>query len=93
MAKILVVDDSPITRAMISDFPLMTGHQIADEAEGMAQTLAAYAAHRPDADAPKIVGNKVLQLDRVKYELWGLHLPCARPRKGFFSSLLAHQWS
>jgi two-component system chemotaxis response regulator CheY len=48
VAKIIVVDDSPITRAMISDFLLMGGHQVAAEAEDMAQTLAAYAAHKPD---------------------------------------------
>ncbi len=48
MAKIVVIDDSPITRAMISDFLLMNGHQVAAEAENLAQTLAAYNAHRPD---------------------------------------------
>lgn len=48
MAKILVVDDSPITRAMISDFLVMSGHQVIGEAEDLKQTLAAYSAHRPD---------------------------------------------
>ena len=43
-----MVDDSPITRAMISEFLLMGGHQVAGEAEDLAQTLAAYTAQRPD---------------------------------------------
>ncbi|MEK7383033.1 MAG: response regulator [Elusimicrobiota bacterium] len=47
MANILVVDDSPITRAMIMEFLQMLGHHVAGEAEDLAQTLAAYAAHRP----------------------------------------------
>lgn len=48
MAKVLVVDDSAIARMMISDFLLMSGHEVAGEAETLAQALAAYAAKRPD---------------------------------------------
>ncbi len=48
MAKVLVVDDSAIARTMIGEFLIMNGHQVAGEAENMAQALAAYAAKRPD---------------------------------------------
>ena len=48
MAKILIVDDSPITRAMIADFLQMSGHQVAGEAENKVQALAAYVAKKPD---------------------------------------------
>jgi two-component system chemotaxis response regulator CheY len=48
MAKVLVVDDSEIARAMIGEFLLMNGHEVSGEAESMAQALAAYAAKRPD---------------------------------------------
>ncbi|HEX4048570.1 MAG TPA: response regulator, partial [Elusimicrobiota bacterium] len=48
MAKVLVVDDSAIARTMIGDFLQMSGHEVAGEAETMAQALAAYAAKRPD---------------------------------------------
>lgn len=48
MAKVLLVDDSEITRAMIAEFLQMGGHQIAGEAEGLAQAVAAYKADRPD---------------------------------------------
>jgi two-component system, chemotaxis family, chemotaxis protein CheY len=48
MAKVLVVDDSAITRAMIGEFLILNGHQVAGEAENKAQALAVYAARRPD---------------------------------------------
>ncbi len=48
MARILLVDDSEITRAMIAEFLQMGGHQIAGEADGLAKAVAAYKASRPD---------------------------------------------
>jgi len=48
VAKILIVDDCPITRAIIGDFLQLSGHQVAGEAENQAQALAAYAAQKPD---------------------------------------------
>jgi len=48
VARILLVDDSEITRAMIAEFLQMSGHQIAGEAGTMAQALAAYEANKPD---------------------------------------------
>ena len=48
MARVLVVDDSAIARTMIGEFLMMSGHEVAGEAENMAQALAAYAAKRPD---------------------------------------------
>jgi len=48
MAKVLVVDDSAIMRALIGEFLLVNGHEVDGEADGMLQALAAYAARRPD---------------------------------------------
>jgi two-component system chemotaxis response regulator CheY len=48
MAKVLIVDDSAIARTMISDFLAMNGHQVAGEAENLAQAVAAYEARKPD---------------------------------------------
>ena len=48
MARVLVVDDSEITRSMIGEFLLLNGHEVAGEAENMAQALAVYSAKRPD---------------------------------------------
>lgn len=46
--RILIVDDSPVTRAMISDFLQMVGHQVVAEAENMTQALQAREAHKPE---------------------------------------------
>lgn len=43
-----MVDDSPIARTMIAEFLTLNGHQVAAEAENMAQAVAAYAVQRPD---------------------------------------------
>jgi two-component system chemotaxis response regulator CheY len=48
MAKVLVVDDSAVARAMIGEFLRMNGHEVTGEAESLAQAVAAYAASRPD---------------------------------------------
>lgn len=48
VAKILIVDDCPVTRTIIADYLQMGGHVVAGEAANLAQTLAAYEAHRPD---------------------------------------------
>jgi two-component system chemotaxis response regulator CheY len=46
--KVLVVDDSPVTRTMISDFLLMGGHQVVGEADNLAATLQLVASQKPD---------------------------------------------
>jgi two-component system chemotaxis response regulator CheY len=48
VARILLVDDSPITRAMIAKFLQMGGHEVVGEADNLAQALAAYRAQKPD---------------------------------------------
>jgi two-component system chemotaxis response regulator CheY len=48
MAKVLVVDDSEVARMMIGEFLILNGHEVAGEADSLAQALAAYAAKRPD---------------------------------------------
>ncbi len=46
--KVLVVDDSPVTRAMLSDFLSMIGHQVVGEGVDLAQTLTILKAQTPD---------------------------------------------
>jgi DNA-binding NarL/FixJ family response regulator len=46
--KILIVDDSPITRSMLRDMFEIAGHEVAAEAETLAGTLENYRAHKPD---------------------------------------------
>ena len=46
--KVLVVDDSPVTRTMIADFLVMGGHQVVGEADNLAQTLQLVTAQKPD---------------------------------------------
>lgn len=46
--RVLVVDDSPITRFLIKEMLEANGHLVVAEAENLAQTLAAYKTHKPD---------------------------------------------
>ncbi len=46
--KVLIVDDSPVTRTMLAEFLGMLGHQVVGEAADLAQTLAARQAQAPD---------------------------------------------
>lgn len=46
--RILVVDDSPVTRAIVSDLLQVAGHEIVAEAENGAQALEALEAKKPD---------------------------------------------
>ncbi len=46
--KVLVVDDSPVTRTMIADFLQMTGHQVVGEADNLADVLKLLEVHKPD---------------------------------------------
>jgi two-component system, chemotaxis family, chemotaxis protein CheY len=46
--KVIVVDDSPVTRTMLSDFLSMTGNQVVAEASDLTQTLQARQTHAPD---------------------------------------------
>jgi len=48
VAKVLLVDDSAVTRMMIAEFLQMGGHQVAGEADTLDQALAAYQAQKPD---------------------------------------------
>jgi two-component system chemotaxis response regulator CheY len=48
VAKVLLVDDSAVTRMMIAEFLMMSGHQVAGEAETLEQALATYQAQKPD---------------------------------------------
>ena len=43
-----MVDDSAVARTLIMEFLLMNGHEVAGEAESLAQALAAYSAQWPD---------------------------------------------
>jgi len=49
--RILIVEDSPITREMVKGMLGMLGHQVVAETEALNETLAAYQQHRPDAVA------------------------------------------
>lgn len=46
--KILIVDDSPITRGMLRDMFELSGHEVVAEAETLSGALDAYRAHKPD---------------------------------------------
>ncbi|MBI3552125.1 MAG: response regulator [Elusimicrobia bacterium] len=46
--RVLVVDDSAVTRTMIADFLTMTGHLVVGEAENQARTLELLEAYNPD---------------------------------------------
>ncbi len=46
--RILVVDDSPVSRILITEMVRENGHQVVAEAENLAQVLAAYKTHKPD---------------------------------------------
>jgi len=48
VAKVLIVDDSPVTRMIIGEFLSMSGHEVAGEAENLAEAVAAYAEKKPD---------------------------------------------
>lgn len=48
MLRIMIVDDNLATRNMLRDVFEQEGHQIVQETETLEETLAAYAAHRPD---------------------------------------------
>lgn len=46
--RILIIDDSPISRILIKEMVETAGHQAVAEAENQAQALEAYRAHKPD---------------------------------------------
>lgn len=46
--RLLVVDDSPVSRVLITEMVRDAGHEVVAEAENMAQTLEAYKTHKPD---------------------------------------------
>ena len=42
------MDDSPVSRILITEMALESGHQIVAEAETLSQVLEAYKTHKPD---------------------------------------------
>lgn len=46
--KILIVDDSPVTRMMLRDLFETAGHVVSAEAESTATAVSAYQEHKPD---------------------------------------------
>lgn len=46
--KILIVDDSPVTRSMLRDMFEIIGHEVAAEAENLASAVEGFRTHRPD---------------------------------------------
>lgn len=46
--RIVIVDDSPITRTMILEMLQDIGHQVVAEVEDLAQALEAHRSHKPD---------------------------------------------
>ncbi|MCX5795188.1 MAG: response regulator [Elusimicrobia bacterium] len=46
--RILVVDDSVVTRSLIQEFAECFGHQIVAEAAALPEAVAAYQSHKPD---------------------------------------------
>ena len=46
--RILIVDDSAVARSLLREFAECCGHEVVGEAENLPDTLAAYAAHKPD---------------------------------------------
>lgn len=46
--KIVIVDDSPITRTMIMEMLSDLGHQVMAEVEDLKETMEAHRAHKPD---------------------------------------------
>ncbi|HAM35736.1 MAG TPA: two-component system response regulator [Elusimicrobia bacterium] len=46
--RLLVVDDSPVSRILITEMVREGGHEVVAEAEDMAQTLEAYRNQKPD---------------------------------------------
>ncbi|PIP82565.1 MAG: hypothetical protein CO113_06555 [Elusimicrobia bacterium CG_4_9_14_3_um_filter_62_55] len=63
--RILIVDDSPVLRVMLSDMLQELGHQVVAEADSGAAALSAYPEHKPDlvcldVSLPDISGLEVL---------------------------------
>ena len=46
--RILVVDDSIVTRSLIKEFAECFGHQVVAEAATLQEAVAAYQSHKPD---------------------------------------------
>ena len=46
--RILVVDDSPVSRILITEMVRDGGHQVVAEAENLSQVMEAYKTHKPD---------------------------------------------
>ncbi|HEX4048915.1 MAG TPA: response regulator [Elusimicrobiota bacterium] len=69
--KILIVDDSPITRSMLRDMFEIAGHEIAAEAETLAGAVESYRAHKPDLTTLdlSLVGTNGLEILKALREL------------------------
>ena len=46
--KVMIVDDSPVTRSMLRDMFEISGHEVAAEAENLSGAVESYRAHKPD---------------------------------------------
>lgn len=69
--KILIIDDSPITRAMLGEFAESAGHEVAGEAETAEQGLARYRELKPDMvflDLSLMEGDGLSTLRNIKEE-------------------------
>jgi len=46
--RVMIVEDSPLTREMLKEMLDILGHKVVAEAENLSGALAAYQQHRPD---------------------------------------------
>jgi two-component system chemotaxis response regulator CheY len=46
--RLLVVDDSQVSRILITEMAREAGHQVVAEAESLQEAVAAYRTHKPD---------------------------------------------
>jgi len=46
--KVMIVDDSPVTRSMLRDMFEAVGHEVSAEAEDLPSAVANFNAHRPE---------------------------------------------
>ncbi|MBI3549618.1 MAG: response regulator [Elusimicrobia bacterium] len=68
--KVLIIDDSPIARNMLSDMLAVTGNEVAGETDDLDQALALYKSTKPDLvtldlSMPKADGMTVLKALRA----------------------------
>lgn len=69
--KVLIVDDSPVTRGMLRDMFEMSGHEVAGEAESLKAAVEGFKAHKPDLTTLdlSLVGENGLQVLKALREI------------------------